>query len=171
MATDYEKYYRDARHALGEPTKEFVQFFESYSQPSARVLDVGCGQGRDALFIARLGHSVVGVDASPTGVSDMIADSNSEGLDIVGEVADIRAYKPQGEFDIVLIDRTLHMLNEVDRLNVLGSLVYHVAENGHLLIADERSNMDGFNRVLKTSDLNWKIDKQNRGYLFAVRTS
>jgi 2-polyprenyl-3-methyl-5-hydroxy-6-metoxy-1,4-benzoquinol methylase len=27
------------------------------------VLDLGCGQGRDALFIARKGHSVFGVDS------------------------------------------------------------------------------------------------------------
>lgn len=171
MATDYEKYYRDARHALGEPTKEFVQFFEEYPGTNARILDVGCGQGRDALFLARRGHRVLGVDASPTGVSDMIAESKTEGLDIQGEVADIRNYRPEGEFDIVLIDRTLHMLNEAERLKVLSSLVCHVARNGHLLIADERSNMAGFNRILEASELNWKINKQNKGFLFAARTS
>jgi len=59
MATDYEKYYQDAKHALGEPTKEVVQFSGTHSESNARLLDVGCEQGRDALFIARLGHIVV----------------------------------------------------------------------------------------------------------------
>lgn len=48
MATDYEKVYRERRHALGGPSREFVRFFESYDRNDACVLDVGCGQGRGA---------------------------------------------------------------------------------------------------------------------------
>lgn len=89
MATDYEKYYQDIPHGLGDPTKEFVTFFTTYNARSSKVLDVGCGQGRDALFIARLGHEVTAVDLSPTGIRDLISDANSEGLSITGVVADI----------------------------------------------------------------------------------
>ena len=113
----------------------------------------------------------MGVDASPTGISDMLAESKTVGLDIIGEIADIRNYRLDGQFDIVLIDRTPHMLNEPDRLKVLSSLVCHVSENGHLLIADERSNMVGIRRVLDTAEQHWKINKQNKGFLFAVRAS
>lgn len=171
MATDYEKYYRDTKHALGEPTKEFVQFFATYAKPNVRVLDVGCGQGRDALFIARLGHNVLGIDTSSSGIRDMVADSELEGLGIVGEVADIRSYEPQGEFDIILIDRTLHMLNKTDRLNVLGRLVDHVTQKGHLLVADEHVNMPGFNQVLEASGSNWEAIKQRKGFLFAIKNA
>lgn len=87
-----------------------MQFFETFANPAARVLDVGCGQGRDALFIARLGHSVVGVDLSAHGIRDLLAASKAERLDITGDVADITTYTPAGKFDVVLIDRTLHML-------------------------------------------------------------
>jgi len=81
MPTDYKKVYRGAKQALGAPTKAFVKFFDALAEPGLRVLDVGCDQGRDALFIARLGHSVVGIDLSPTGIRELL-----------------------------LIDRTLHML-------------------------------------------------------------
>src|SRR5450755_4717872 len=33
-------------------------------RPPARVLDVGCGQGTQALHLARAGHAVTGIDAS-----------------------------------------------------------------------------------------------------------
>ena len=55
MTTDYEQFYRENPHGLGEPTREFVAFFDTYDRAQASVLDVGCGQGRDALFVARLG--------------------------------------------------------------------------------------------------------------------
>jgi len=34
-----------------------------------RVLDVGCGPGRHAVYLQRKGHRVVGIDASPTQVA------------------------------------------------------------------------------------------------------
>jgi len=52
MVFDYEKYYRENRHGLGEPAKKFVAFFDAYDRKGAKVLDVGCGQGRAALFLA-----------------------------------------------------------------------------------------------------------------------
>lgn len=170
MAFDYDQLYRQTPQALGQPTKAFVDFFEGFSGDRARVLDVGCGQGRDALFIARLGHSVVAVDLSPAGISGMISDATRENLDIKGEVADIRAYRPDGLFDIIVVDRTLHMLQRPDRTGVLSDLVRHVSPNGHLLLADEPSNMSGFRQVLAASTAQWVLDKDARGLLFARRT-
>jgi tellurite methyltransferase len=122
MATNYEDLYRKTPHALGEPTAVFVKVFESYPKINARVLDIGCGRGRDALFIVRLGHQVVGVDISKSGVSNLLEESTRENLNISCEITDIRQFRPKGEFDVIVIDRTLHMLNEPDRLSVLISL-------------------------------------------------
>ena len=85
-------------------------------------------------------------------------------MNVVGEVADIRSYQLEGEFDIVLIDRTLHTLNEKNRLNILRSLVCHVAESGHLLVAHEHSNIAGFHQVLEASESNWNVTKQCTGF-------
>ena len=59
---NYEKEYQNIRNVCGEPFPEIVEIFENYDDECATVLDSGCGQGRDALFIARKGHSVLGVD-------------------------------------------------------------------------------------------------------------
>ena len=53
---NYEKEYQNSRNVCGEPFPEIVEFFENYDDECATVLDSGCGQGRDALFIARKGH-------------------------------------------------------------------------------------------------------------------
>lgn len=166
MAFDYDKLYGETPRALGDPTPAIVAFFEQLPPPRLRVLDVGCGQGRDALFIARLGHSVVGVDISANGIKDLVRSAAKEALPIETIVADIVSYRPDGDFDVVLIDRALHMLPEADRLAVLARLIGHVAPRGWLLIADEASNMAGFKTVLAKSGRRWDSELDRRGHLF-----
>tara|TARA_B110000285_G_scaffold230282_1_gene296595 strand:+ start:828 stop:1346 length:519 start_codon:yes stop_codon:yes gene_type:complete len=171
MAYDYDKLYADQPDALGAPTTAFVVFFETFERQNARILDVGCGQGRDALFIGRIGHRVVGIDMSVHGVRDMFAAAKDENLAITGDVANITTYSPSGMFDVVLIDRTLHMLPKAAQRDVLTKLIGHVTPNGWLLIADEASNMQAFRDVLTASDQTWTIVKDGKGYLFAKQAT
>lgn len=169
MPTDYEKVYQEDRHALGEPFKEFVSFFEGYEKQNAQILDLGCGQGRDALFVARLGHHVVGVDISETGIRQLLEDAQAESLTIEGIVADLQQYKPEGEFDVIVIDRTLHMLDSESRLAVLGRVCENVRDDGVILIADEKSNLPEMRKFFEQHDRNWETIKDKKGFLFVQR--
>lgn len=167
MPTDYDKVYLEKRHALGEPTQEFVAFFAQYEKQNARVLDIGCGQGRDALFIARRGHHVTGVDLSTAGIAQLLEDARSEGLMIEGVVADLSAYEPGEQYDVIVIDRTLHMLDAAVRLQLLARLCRAVRSGGYLLIADEKSNLPAMKALLDEDREPWTAVKERRGYLFA----
>ena len=171
MAYDYDKLYGETRDALGPPTQVFVDFFAKFGRKPVRVLDVGCGQGRDSLFIARLGHEVVGVDISPNGIRDLTDAAAIESLAVEGIVTNIATYAPEGIFDVILIDRTLHMLDPSSQLAVLSRLLDHVAAGGWLLIADEPSNIDDFDEVIAKHAADWMVDLRRRGYLFVRRLS
>lgn len=166
MPTDYEKIYQGQRHALGEPTEAFVTFFDQYDQQNADVLDVGCGQGRDALFIARRGHHVVGVDRAATGISQLLEDAQAEGLRIDGIVADLRHFEPVGTYDVVIIDRTLHMLDADMRLDVLTRVCPCVCDDGFVLIADEKSNLAAMRAFFEADNHTWVTLKDKQGFLF-----
>ena len=170
MAYDYDKLYGTTEQALGEPTQVFVNFFKARKETYLRVLDVGCGQGRDALFNARLGHTMVGVDLSPNGIRDLIKAAKAESLDVKGVVADLVTFAPNGSFDVVLIDRTLHMLKAANRLDVLERLLKVVGPNGWVLIADERSNMSGFKAVVAANSFQWVTELEMGGTLFLRRS-
>jgi tellurite methyltransferase len=167
MPTDYEKVYRGAKQALKKPAREFVKFFDALARPRLRVLDVGCGQGRDALFIARQGHSVVSIDQSPTGIGDLLADVEAEGLNVQGIVSDIRSFEPAGMYGVLLIDRTLHMLNASERPAVLARYLDRVEAGGYVLIADEPANIPTLEPVLAAGRRDWRLVLGRRGYLFA----
>ena len=169
MGYDYDKLYREEADALGAPTQALLDAFTAYLTPPSRVLDIGCGQGRDALPLARMGHIVVGVDISPKGIADLANAAQAQGLAVTGEVADITVFTPEGRFDALLFDRTLHMLDAADRHAVLARLIGHLKDGGVLLVADEASNMAGVREVLDASGLTWDRLTDTRGYLFARR--
>ncbi len=52
---------------IGRPQRAFVQLLDTGLIRSP-VLDVGCGTGELALFLARHGHEVLGIDLSPIAI-------------------------------------------------------------------------------------------------------
>lgn len=52
----------------GEPAPPLVEYVEAHGAPSGEVLVPGCGNGRDAAYLASLGARVLGMDLAPTAV-------------------------------------------------------------------------------------------------------
>ena len=171
MAYNYDALYQSTPNALGAPTPAFVQFFDRLETQGLDVLDIGCGQGRDAVFVAQRGHQVVGMDMSPAGIADMEKVAKELALPIRGIVADVTDFAPDAAFDILLIDRTLHMLPKDLRGPVLARLLTYMRGAGWLLLADEKSNMPIFRDVLSRSGDAWSILRDGKGFLFARRVA
>lgn len=67
---------------------------------------------------------------------------------------------------VLLIDRTLHMLPENERHDVLARLINAVPNGGWALIADEVPNMRGFKGVFEASGQAWETELDAGGSLF-----
>jgi SAM-dependent methyltransferase len=169
--TDYEKHFQKSRNVCGPPFPQLLDFFEQYDKTRARVLDLGCGQGRDALFIARMGHRVVGVDTSKTGISQMLEDAEREGLNVEGVVADIVAYEPPGVYDVVILDRVLHMLkDDRDRVAVLERASAVTRSGGFVLIADTPRHQPLVRSFFEDRPDEWVKAKDKKGFIFARKS-
>jgi len=116
-----------------------------------------------------MGHQVHAIDLSPSGIGDLQKDATSEGLAIDAEVVDIRDFKTRRRFDVIVIDRTLHMLAPDDRKVVLQKLLGYSKRNAFILIADERSNIPAYKAALQSSRWKWSTTLERRGFLFAQR--
>jgi len=165
----YESQYREQRGVCGEPFPEIASFFESYPKRAAQVVDLGCGQGRDTLMAARYGHSVLGIDFSKTGIRQMLEDAEAEKLDLEGNVADLTEYVIEGSYDVIILDRVLHMLKEEDRIHLLRQVAEHVAPDGFVLIADMPSNKPAFRVAFSESSRKWLAVLDKKGFLFMRR--
>jgi ubiquinone/menaquinone biosynthesis C-methylase UbiE len=96
--------------------------------PNARVLDVGCGPGSLARYLARDGHSVIGIDADPLMV-DRAQYLATEVSGVTFEVGDVRSLRfPDGAFDAALATNVLFLLP--DPLAGLREMVRTVRAGG-----------------------------------------
>ena len=90
MSTTYDELY-ETEDLFGNPYPELIDYFTSQSN-KGRVLDLGCGQGRNAIPLARLGFEVTGVDLTKVGISQMNQIAKSENLTLVGVLSDMYIY-------------------------------------------------------------------------------
>ena len=90
MSNPYNRHYRQESY-FGQPYKGLVDFFEHYTNRNV-VIDLGCGQGRDALFLGGIGYRVVGVDISDVGIEQLNKAAKQEKLQVEGVVGDISSF-------------------------------------------------------------------------------
>ena len=110
MKTAYDKYYLQENY-FGDPYPELIDFFENYPT-RGNLLDVGCGQGRDAIPLAKLGYSVTGIDNSKTGIQQLNNVAQIEKLDLKGSLTDIYTFDRFQHFDFILLDSMFHFLKK-----------------------------------------------------------
>ncbi|MFI2632736.1 class I SAM-dependent methyltransferase [Streptomyces collinus] len=108
--------------------------------PPGQALDLGCGEGGDALWLASQGWHVTAVDISAVAVERLTALAGSHGLgDRVNAVRhDLQASFPQGGFDLVCA-HYLHTPFGLDRSTVLRSAAHVLRPGGRLLVVDHGS--------------------------------
>jgi cyclopropane fatty-acyl-phospholipid synthase-like methyltransferase len=115
----FDEIYEGAPHYFGREPSQLVSRFRHLIPEGARVLDIGVGQGRNAIFLARHGAVVVGVDTSRVGLDAVRALAEAEGLDVDLCHTDIMEYRPgEAAFDAVLAQGIVPILKreDVDRL-------------------------------------------------------
>lgn len=102
--------------------------------PALHILDVGCGTGLNASFLAKSGHSIVGVDVSEVAVERFC----SAGFDgIVCDVASEKLPFPDDSFDLVYASEVIEHC--VDTPSFLSQLFRVVKPGGMLMLSTPNS--------------------------------
>lgn len=91
-----------------------------------RALDVACGDGRNAAYLARLGYEVDAIDASDVAIDALRAAARERGLAVNARVVDLeREPLPGGPYDVIV---TMNFLQR----DVFGALQAALAPGGLL---------------------------------------
>lgn len=134
-----ERYAEADRLWSSEPNPVLVEATAGLS--SGRALDLGSGEGGDAVWLAQRGWRVTAVDFSDVALSRARSLAEARGLTIDPVLADLLSYEPpRGAFDLVVM-LYIHLAPS-DRRAVLERAAGALAPGGTLLVvAHDRSNL------------------------------
>ena len=117
-----------------KPTKDIQDYYHIYPSNSL-VLDVGCGEGRNSLFMAKLGNTVDAFDISQNGINKAKEISKSFGIDVNFFCCDLGSFSFDKQYDIILSHGVLH-------------LPYRNVRNEFIAKMQANTKIDGYNAVL-----------------------
>ncbi|GAA1107028.1 SAM-dependent methyltransferase [Streptomyces javensis] len=142
-ATDAGTYWNDiyaARPAATSPRPNACLTATVTGMPPGDVLDLGCGDGGDALWLAGRGWLVTAVDVSSVAVGRLTRLAAEAGLTdrLAAHHHDLRTSFPAGAFDLVCA-HYLHTPLDLDRTAVLRTAAHALRPGGCLLVVDHGS--------------------------------
>lgn len=117
----WEDHYKNATERLpwdiGTPALELQEVFAELDMAGKPVLEIGCGTGTNAVWMAQQKCKVVATDVSPTAIEQAQEKAASAKVEVKFAVADIleNAAVPDGSVDFVFDRGVYHVMSEEKR--------------------------------------------------------
>lgn len=140
-AQTWDERYRSRQLVWGAgPNQRFADAVADL--PPGRALDLGCGEGRNAIWLATRGWTVTAVDFSSVGLERAAHLAEDRGVDVELLRHDVRTWEPPaGAFDLVAL-LYLHLPpDDLRRVHAMAAAA--VAPGGTLIIiGHDRRNVE-----------------------------
>jgi SAM-dependent methyltransferase len=125
-----------------------------------KILDLGCGQGPDALFFTVKGLEVTALDISPKAIADLRAHAEKICVNIDAREADMNLI-PEEKFDIIFSRMALQMIPPEERDAYIAKLkIIHPVLHAHVIPISGACFGDDFiceNDLLKKNYADWNV--------------
>lgn len=139
----WDRKYSGLNYVYGKTPAKFLAESYSYIPSGSAVLDMGMGEGRNAIFLARKGYKVTGVDISSVAIKKAKLLAREFDVRIKTVLSSMEHYKvSSGYFDAIIcfyfVDRSLHR-KMISWLKPGGLLIYEA-------YTDRQKSIKGFER-------------------------
>ena len=135
----WEEFYKDKYKPIpffvNKPDENLVDYIENKQLQPKKVLEFGCGAGRNAIYLARQGCSVVGVDISENALQWAKERAESENLNIEfmhSNIFDLSL--EENSFDLIYDSGCFHHIAPHRRITYLTNIHKYLKANGHFAL-------------------------------------
>jgi Cyclopropane fatty acid synthase and related methyltransferases len=110
-----ESYKDDEVSTFGDQPNATIIEFEKLYKPSWNILDVGCGDGKNSLYLASQGFANIDAfDLSENAVAKMKRIADKKSLVVNAWAQDLREFDFSKQYDLIFSFGTLHFVEKAD---------------------------------------------------------
>lgn len=132
VISDYERRYDADEYYWGvEPSQMCYEVMKLI--PPVRplkLLDIGCGEGKDAVFFAKNGYKVTAFDITKAGIDKARKLADKHCVNVNFFKADAADFRLESEFDVIFCSGVLHFIPNELRREVFDNYQRHTAKGG-----------------------------------------
>ena len=136
MITDYNKIYSVSKTFAGAKPSQILSLVWKNFSPDSKILDLGCGQGVDSLFLSKNGFSVTAMDSSAVAINQIKIKKDEFKLDnlelICGDINDFNIEK--NKYQVIICRNVLNFLDKDKALKILNSIQNSILKGSYLII-------------------------------------
>jgi tellurite methyltransferase len=126
----WEESYGDPDNSPFGPASDEIADLAPRLPPGATILDLGCGDGRNSLYLARQGFAVDAFDISAKGIAALRSVARRERLAVRARVQDIRDFVFEHSYDLVICHGVLHLLDPGTSAEVIRAMRANTVTGG-----------------------------------------
>ena len=132
----YNKLYKKNKNVWGDQPNKWLEMIWQDVDPGSFVLDLGCGQGRDSVFLAKKNFKIIAVDSAQTGIDDLYKSIDENNLDniqaICQKVEDFEIEKDK--YSIINARNVFQFLDKNDVLKIITNIKSNLKPDGFVVI-------------------------------------
>jgi bifunctional enzyme CysN/CysC len=117
-----------------ESPSDFAKYTQKSISKGSTIIEVGCGNGRDARYFHQLGLSVTAIDPSETAITKCAQESSTEISFFTGTLKEFKFANPNSKFDAVYSRFSLHAMTEIEEMEFLDNSSLILNKDGIILI-------------------------------------
>lgn len=129
--------YKEERNELVEFT-EIYKNFVKYLKPGCKILDFGCGSGRDSLYFKKSGYKVIALDGSPK-----MCEITRDLCNIEVKEMFFEDFIEKDTYDGIWACATLLHLPKEVLIKVLSNLAASLKDDGYIYTTFKYGNFEG----------------------------
>ena len=114
----------------GKPSIEIIEITKKII-PNSKILDIGCGDGRNSIYMAEQGFKVAAFDVSGFAIGKLKYIAKQRKLQLNVFVQDMVKYKFTESFDVIITHGCLHLIKRSEWLNLIENIKLHTKKDGY----------------------------------------
>lgn len=126
-----EAYRNENETAFSTEPNGTLKEFEHLFKKESKIIEVGCGEGQNVLYLARNGYCHVDAfDLSEAAIAKLQRRCRTEGMQLNAFTADLITYQFERQYDVVMSFGTLHFVQKKDWKDFINRAKTHTVAGG-----------------------------------------